>query len=170
MRRRGERQTSTSTSGRPRWSDALDAITQRGLPRREVDVPVRIGVDDASFQQRHEYATAINDLDGMCHPWPTGATAGVGGVLPQFDTCPPFRGTVGRVRRAEHRLLRWRGRSAAEGQALRVRYPTNPVTPSSTLIPEDLRNPGVTRSCHAASGGTQCRQLAASNLRYNGVN
>ena len=38
--------------------------TQRGKQRREVHLPRRIGVDETSFQKRHEYVTVINDLDG----------------------------------------------------------------------------------------------------------
>ena len=44
--------------------DEVDGIMQRGLERREVRVPERIGVDETSFQKRHEYVTVVNDLDG----------------------------------------------------------------------------------------------------------
>ena len=48
--------------------DEVDGITQRsvqrGLERREVQAPQRIGVDETSLQKRHEYVTVINDLDG----------------------------------------------------------------------------------------------------------
>ena len=48
--------------------DEVDGImhraVQRGLERREVRVPERIGVDERSFQKRHEYVMVINDLDG----------------------------------------------------------------------------------------------------------
>ena len=48
--------------------DEVDGImqraVQRGLERREVRVPERIGVDETSLQKRHEYVTVINDLDG----------------------------------------------------------------------------------------------------------
>ena len=48
--------------------DEVDGImqhaVQRGLERREVQAPERIGVDETSFQKRHEYVTVINDLDG----------------------------------------------------------------------------------------------------------
>ena len=48
--------------------DEVDGImqraVQRGLERREVQVPERIGVDETSFQKRHEYVTVVNDLDG----------------------------------------------------------------------------------------------------------
>ena len=37
---------------------------QRGLQRREVQLPAGLGVDETSFQKRHEYVTVINDLDG----------------------------------------------------------------------------------------------------------
>ena len=39
-------------------------MLQRGLERREVQAPQRIGVDETSFQKRHEYVTVVNDLDG----------------------------------------------------------------------------------------------------------
>ena len=48
--------------------DEVDGImqraVQRGLERREVQAPQRIGVDETSLQKRHEYVTVINDLDG----------------------------------------------------------------------------------------------------------
>ena len=48
--------------------DEVDRImqraVQRGLERREVQAPQRIGVDETSFQKRHEYVTVVNDLDG----------------------------------------------------------------------------------------------------------
>ena len=36
----------------------------RGLARRERVAPKRIGVDETSFQKRHEYVTIVTDLDG----------------------------------------------------------------------------------------------------------
>ena len=36
---------------------------QRGLARREKRLPTAIGVDETSFQKRHEYVTVVNDLD-----------------------------------------------------------------------------------------------------------
>ena len=48
--------------------DEVDGVmqraVQRGLQRREVQLPARFGVDETSFQKRHEYVTVINDLDG----------------------------------------------------------------------------------------------------------
>lgn len=35
----------------------------RGLTRREVIAPKRMGVDETSFQKRHEYVTVVTDLD-----------------------------------------------------------------------------------------------------------
>ena len=35
----------------------------RGLARRERQTPVRFGVDETSFQKRHEYVTVVCDLD-----------------------------------------------------------------------------------------------------------
>jgi transposase len=47
--------------------DALDGIQRRavgrGLARREAEPMARIGVDETSFQRRHEYVTVVNDLD-----------------------------------------------------------------------------------------------------------
>ena len=37
---------------------------RRGLARRELRPPRRIGVDETSFQKRHEYVTVVNDLEG----------------------------------------------------------------------------------------------------------
>ncbi len=54
-----------STSRRPRSSDRVGRDhAARVAAARGACVPVRIGVYDTSFQQRHSYATAINDLDG----------------------------------------------------------------------------------------------------------
>ena len=36
---------------------------QRGLARREKRSPTAIGVDETSFQKRHEYVTVVNDLN-----------------------------------------------------------------------------------------------------------
>ena len=41
-----------------------DRAVQRGLARRETVQPERIGVDETSFQKRHEYVTTVTDLDG----------------------------------------------------------------------------------------------------------
>jgi transposase len=47
-----------------KW-DAIDGIqeraVQRGLDRRKLDAPVNIGVDETSFQKRHEYVTIVMD-------------------------------------------------------------------------------------------------------------
>ena len=37
---------------------------RRGLARRELSPPRRMGVDETSFQKRHEYVTVVNDLEG----------------------------------------------------------------------------------------------------------
>lgn len=39
---------------------------RRGLARREAVNPERIGVDETSFQKRHEYVTIVTDLDSKC--------------------------------------------------------------------------------------------------------
>ncbi len=48
------------------WGQA-DGIMQRavarGLARREAQTPERIGVDETSFQKRHEYVTVVTDLN-----------------------------------------------------------------------------------------------------------
>lgn len=61
--------TSAAVAKQMRLSwDEVDGVMQRavrrGLRRREVQLPRRIGVDETSFQKRHEYVTVINDLDG----------------------------------------------------------------------------------------------------------
>ncbi len=48
------------------WS-AADGIMQRavvrGLARREPQLPTHVGVDETSFQKRHEYVTVLSDQD-----------------------------------------------------------------------------------------------------------
>lgn len=48
--------------------DEVDGVMQRavrrGLARRKHVVPRRLGVDETSFQKRHEYVTVVADLDG----------------------------------------------------------------------------------------------------------
>ena len=48
------------------WSE-LDGIMQRavrrGLARRTPEAPTSIGVDETSFQKRHEYVTVVSDLE-----------------------------------------------------------------------------------------------------------
>lgn len=41
-----------------------ERAVRRGLERREAICPERIGVDETSFQKRHEYVTIVTDLDG----------------------------------------------------------------------------------------------------------
>ena len=47
--------------------DEVDGIqaraVARGLARRQFEPPKRIGVDETSFQKRHEYVTVVCDLD-----------------------------------------------------------------------------------------------------------
>jgi transposase len=47
------------------WDEA-DGIqaraVRRGLARRELEMPAQIGVDETSFQRRHEYVTVVSDL------------------------------------------------------------------------------------------------------------
>ena len=48
--------------------DQVDGVmqraVQRGLARRQLAVPRRLGVDETSFQKRHEYVTVVADLEG----------------------------------------------------------------------------------------------------------
>ena len=48
--------------------DQVDGIQQRavrrGLARRTLVAPERIGVDETSFKKRHDYVTVVNNLDG----------------------------------------------------------------------------------------------------------
>ena len=47
--------------------DEVDGIMSRavgrGLAKREESAPTRIGLDETSFQKRHEYVTVVTDLD-----------------------------------------------------------------------------------------------------------
>lgn len=40
-----------------------ERAVERGLARRDRQPPTHIGVDETSFQKRHEYVTTVNDLD-----------------------------------------------------------------------------------------------------------
>lgn len=57
--------TAVSRRLRVSW-DELDGIQQRavrrGLARRAAEPIVRVGVDETSFQRRHEYVTVVSDL------------------------------------------------------------------------------------------------------------
>ena len=48
------------------WAEA-DGIMQRavvrGLKRRKLEAPRHVGVDETSFQKRHEYVTVVSDLE-----------------------------------------------------------------------------------------------------------
>jgi transposase len=48
--------------------DQVDGVMQRavrrGLARRHLQLPRALGVDETSFQKRHEYVTVVADLDG----------------------------------------------------------------------------------------------------------
>ncbi|MFN0250332.1 MAG: ISL3 family transposase [Kofleriaceae bacterium] len=48
------------------WGQVDTIMTRavaRGLARRKPEAPERVGVDETSFQRRHEYVTAVVDLD-----------------------------------------------------------------------------------------------------------
>ncbi len=53
--------------------DEVDGIKQRavarGLARRELTVPEDIGVDETSFQKRHEYVTVVADTRANVIHW-----------------------------------------------------------------------------------------------------
>ena len=46
--------------------DEVDTImkraVKRGLARKELYLPAKIGVDETSFQKRHQYVTVVSDL------------------------------------------------------------------------------------------------------------
>lgn len=49
------------------WDEAAGIqgrAVQRGLARRQLDPPRRIGIDETSFQKRHEYVTVVSNQDG----------------------------------------------------------------------------------------------------------
>jgi transposase len=41
----------------------MERAVRRGLARRRLEVPRRLGVDEMSFQKRHEYVTVVADID-----------------------------------------------------------------------------------------------------------
>lgn len=41
----------------------MERAVRRGLARRRLEVPRRLGVDETSFQKRHEYVTVVADID-----------------------------------------------------------------------------------------------------------
>jgi len=43
----------------------MQRAVRRGLARREREVVPHLGVDEKSFQRRHEYVTVVNDLQGQ---------------------------------------------------------------------------------------------------------
>jgi len=43
-----------------------ERAVRRGLDRRDLEVPKRIGIDETSFQKRHEYVTVVTDLLTDC--------------------------------------------------------------------------------------------------------
>jgi len=52
--------------------DQVDGVMQRavrrGLARRQLEMPRQLGVDETSFQKRHEYVTVVADLErGVVH-------------------------------------------------------------------------------------------------------
>jgi len=70
--------------------DQIDGIqgraVRRGLARRELRLPRRIGVDETSFQKRHEYVTVVSSLDGdVVHVADGRGRAALDGYYEQFD-------------------------------------------------------------------------------------
>ena len=61
--------TAVARNLRLSW-DQVNGIQERavarGLARREAISATRIGVDETSFQKRHEYVTIVTNLDGSC--------------------------------------------------------------------------------------------------------
>lgn len=48
------------------WDEAdgiMQRAVRRGLERREKQRPKKLGIDETSFQKRHEYVTVLNDLE-----------------------------------------------------------------------------------------------------------
>lgn len=48
------------------WAEAdgiMQRAVQRGLTRRKLEAPRHAGVDETSFQKRHEYVTVVSDLE-----------------------------------------------------------------------------------------------------------
>jgi transposase len=49
------------------WNEVdgvMSRAVRRGLARRDVEAPTKIGVDETSFQKRHEYVTIVTNLEG----------------------------------------------------------------------------------------------------------
>lgn len=71
--------------------DQVDGVMQRavdrGLARREQRLPSRLGVDETSFQKRHEYVTVVHDLDAghVVHVADGRGREALGAFLGQFD-------------------------------------------------------------------------------------
>ncbi len=47
----------------------MERAVQRGLGRRALVAPERMGVDETSFQKRHEYVTVVTNLEGTKVLW-----------------------------------------------------------------------------------------------------
>ncbi len=105
--------------------DEVDGVmqraVQRGLQRREVQLPARLGVDETSFQKRHEYVTVINDLDGKVVYVADGRTKE---SLEKFHIAGHLGDAVDQVRRAEHRRLLGEDDERLKGS--RYKWLTNP--------------------------------------------
>ena len=41
----------------------MQRAVERGLARREQQKPKRIGIDETSYQKRHEYGTVVSDME-----------------------------------------------------------------------------------------------------------
>lgn len=64
----------------------MERAVKRGLARRELSLPTRLGVDETSFQKRHEYVTVVNDLEGhVIHVADGRGKDALAGFFQQFD-------------------------------------------------------------------------------------
>ncbi|MCB9832558.1 MAG: ISL3 family transposase [Planctomycetes bacterium] len=75
------------------WSQVdgiMDRAVKRGLARREVTLPKRIGADETSFQKRHEYVTVVCDLGkegGVLHVADGHDAQALKGFYDSFSEC-----------------------------------------------------------------------------------
>ena len=117
------------------WDEAegiLRRAVERGLERRKRE-PLRfIGIDETSFQKRHEYVTVAADLERRCVAWveevvmdmwepyisatthsvPDGSSKI---VFDRFHVAQHLNEAVDKVRRAEHARLRKQGDERLKG-------------------------------------------------------
>jgi transposase len=74
-----------------------DRALRRVLARREVERPSRVGVDETSFQKRHEYVTTVTDLGGkVLYVADDRKRESVGGYVISHDLDPTLKGVFSR--------------------------------------------------------------------------